>query len=340
MTKKIIFILGAIVLIFLGLVIFSPQKTPPVSRNNTVVNAIPDSAEIVTSIDGYIYVMDRNGKALTQITNVRHDFVHTSVSFDRLYITGQEAKSGRSFIYLYDLAQGTETQLLPDYSSIGDGGVDWDPSGYIYFGAAKKSGALPDLCRIHLSGAGFECLTQTERVSDGDVSVSNDGTKLVFIKGNPQIVNGKLQIVDGFPVVLNEIWTMNTDGTNPKMVYRSGRVARAGLGGVADPEFSPNDKQIVFSEENYDGLPNGEGPLATAHDIWVIGLDGSGRRRLTKPGPISIAPDWKDDVIIYQEYDGKTKITANSKVSADGTDQVPTHIRKDAGGFPKWIPKR
>jgi hypothetical protein len=45
----------------------------------------------------------------------------------------------------------------------------------------------------------------------------------------------------------------------------------------------------------------GNSQANTAHDILSIKTDGSGLERVTKPGPISIIPDWMNNRVLYTE---------------------------------------
>src|SRR5262249_23787564 len=108
---------------------------------------IPDTSEIVyISGQGFIYSMDRNGKHVTRITFEHpRNYEHAAVSFDHRYVIANEQRPNPdkvpgaiSWLWLFDLARGTESRLLPNFDTAGNGGVDWDPQGFIYF-AAKRA---------------------------------------------------------------------------------------------------------------------------------------------------------------------------------------------------------
>ena len=75
----------------------------------------------------------------------------------------------------------------------------------------------------------------------------------------------------------------------------------------------------------------------TAHDIWIANREGSGLKRLTKPGPISMIPDWKGDAVVYTEISDKEQYSGASVVNARDGDQSPKRIKSGANS-PKWIP--
>lgn len=86
---------------------------------------------------------------------------------------------------------------------------------------------------------------------------------------------------------------------------------------------------------DFRNFPNN--PLAnTAHDLYVINLDGTGLRRVTRPGPISVLPNWKDNLILYTEINEAAQYAGISIVSDQGSDQLPERIRSGPRA-PNWI---
>ncbi len=324
--------------------------TAPVSVK---LNRIPDQAEIIFLQDGYhIYAMDRRGGNVTQITFERpRNYEHVAVSFDRRFIVANEQlpnptnqPGGNSVIWLYDLERGTEAQLVPDFKTAGNGGVDWDANGFIYFAAQEKdvvanpqtpddhikNAVANDVYKIRYDGTGLLKLTQTTDGGEADVGVSPDGSLVSYIRG---VIN--------FPNEDHtEVWVINPDGSNPRMIYKGGLVKQTS---VHDPEISPDNKQVAFSKVNPDfkNFPNN--PLAnTAHDLYVINLDGTGLRRVTQPGPISVVPNWpnwKDNLILYTEINEAAQYAGVSIVSDQESDQLPERIRSGPWAA-NWIPQQ
>ncbi len=321
-----------------------PLITAPVP---VTLNRIPDQAEIIFHQDDYIYVMDRQGDNVTQITFEQpRAYEHVAVSHDRRFIVANEQlpnptnqPGGNSVLWLYDLEGGTEAQLVPAFKTAGNGGVDWDANGFIYFAARDmdvvanpqtpeddiENAAANDVYKIRYDGTGLLRLTQTTDGGEADVGVSPDGTLVSYIK---QVIN--------FPSEDHtEVWVINPDGSNPRMIYQGGLVGQTS---VHDPDISPDDTQVAFSMVNPDFKNFPDDPAAnTAHDLYVIDLDGTGMRRVTQPGPISIIPNWNDNLILYTELNEAAQYLGVSIVSDQGTDQLPERIR--LGSFaPNWIP--
>lgn len=334
------------------------QPIPEASSETKLISApkpvklgkIPASAEIVYYQGGLIYVMDRNGGNVAQITFSSRTWEHVAVSPDRQFIVGNEQLDDpnmpgvpRSRLWLYDLEKGTESQLVPNFYSAGSGGVDWDAASFIYFGARPRliKGPLSprlvvdnqyqgDEYKVRSDGTGLMRLTSTPDAGEGDTSVSRDSTMVAFVR----IIFDSVTESDA--KAHTELWVMNSDGSNQRLVYKGGETRTSG---VFDPEFSDDNQRLAFSQVNASVPPNfPKHPAAnTAHDIWTVKLDGSDKRRMTIPGPISIIPDWKGRQILYQEISERDNYNGMSMVNDDGTGQ-----RTVKGGvqFARWIPGR
>lgn len=314
------------------------------------LNRIPDQAEIIYLQDGYqIYTMDHSGGNVTQITFEHpRNYEHVAVSPDHRFIVTNEQlpnpinqPGGKSVIWLFDLERGTETQLVPGFKTAGNGGVDWDANGFIYFAAQEKdvvanpqtpedfiqNAVASDIYKIRPDGTGLTRLIQTTDGGEADVGVSLDGSLVSYIK----------EVIDLSVGNHTEVWVMNPDGTNQRMVYKGGVVKQAS---VHDPEISPDNKQVVFSKVDPDFKNFPDNPAAnTAHDLYVINLDGTGLRRVTQPGPISVLPNWKGNAILYTEMSEAAQYAGTAIVSDQGTDQLPEHL-KPGPWAANWIPQQ
>jgi Tol biopolymer transport system component len=309
-------------------------------------NRIPDSAEIVYHQDGAIYVMDRDGRNQTRITfGEPRNWEHAAVSPNRRFIAANEQwlnphgdPGGRSRLWIFDLARGTTGRLLPHFVTAGNGGVDWDHHGFIYF-AAKASDPVPnpvtpadfianaganDVYKVRFDGRGLYRLTDTPMRGEADVSVSEDGTLVTF-----------MDVLINPPNDLTEIWVMRADGREPRLVLTAGAPR---IASVHDPELSADNRRVVFSRVNLTVPPNfPHNPAAnTAHDLYSANLDGTGLTLITEPGPISIVPDWQDDLIVYLEGNEKDRFAGAALISATGAQ--PRRIKAGASS-PKWIPR-
>ncbi len=320
-------------------------STAPRSRGTrqTRLVQIPPSAAIVFHRNERIYVMDADGGNVTQISfeGGRH-LEHVAVSYDRRrvianYFADPTRGGASSRLVLFDLEAGTETDLLPDFEMAGNGGVEWDPSGNVYFAGVQRvpitsprgrsdfirNAGANDVWRVRWDGSDLKRLTDTPEYGEADVSVSADGRFVTYMATHIDPPNDSTQI-----------WRSNSDGSGRRLVYQGGKM---GESSVHDPEFSPDDRSIVFSKvnpefHNFRSDPNAN----TAHDLWVIGTSGSGLRRITKPGPISVIPDWAGSKILFLELTDRGGVYRGvSIVNPDGSGY--RRLRDDAN-IAKWIP--
>lgn len=289
---------------------------------------IPDHARIVFHDGRFIYTMDARGRRITRITfeNPRM-WEHVAVSHDRTQIAGATPVDGTVQLWVLDLERGTERRLVPEFAIAGNGGVDWDRRGFVYFAGVPArladSPGANDVYRIRPDGTDLRRLTRTLDRGEADVSVSDEGTVVAFMATRIRAPNA------------TEIWTMRSDGRRTRRVAVGGRNR---VSSVHDPELSPDNRRVVFSRVNPHFRNFPEDPAAnTAHDLWVVNADGTRLRRLTKPGPISIVPDWRGHEILYLELTDREQppYLGLSLVRSDGTDH--RRIRRGAG-IGKWIP--
>lgn len=317
------------------------NATPPVPA---LTSPIPKTADIVFFFAGHIYTMDAKGEHVTQITYgsppVRL-WEHVSVSYDRRFVVANEHRSpieplpgGASSLWLFDLRKRTQRQLVSEFQSAGNGGVTWDRHGYIYF-AGRESGpgtlapgdvfgaGANDVYRIRYDGTGLKRLIRTPTLGEADVGISDDGETIAFVAQ---------------PIGKNytELWTARSDGSQLKLAYRSGEI---GVASAHDPEPNPDGRLLAFSIVNKEVAPNFcQYPWAcTAHDIHVLNMKTGKLTRVTRPGPISIAPNWRGRRIVYTELNENRNYLGAAIVRADRRDQVPLRIHHDASA-PKWIP--
>ncbi len=280
-----------------------------------------------------IYVMNAEGGNMTRLTfnKAPREYEHVAVSPDRKFIitnywVGKSRKNRRSQLWVIDLERKIEAQLAPNFESAGDGGIDWDRNGYVYFPGTRekpsgKGWPVSELFRIRYDGTGLQQLTNTREV-EKDVSVSEDGTMITYVRATK----------DPGARPHTEIWIARSDGSGARMVYKSGTVR---VKSAHDPEFAPDNRHIVFSRVNsaYKNYPRS---YKTAHDLWVINVDGTGLRRITPEGGLRIVPDWIDDRVLFTDWTEADKVEGAALTSPSGG--TPKRIGPAGVRLPKWIP--
>lgn len=318
-----------------------PMSTTPQSVR---LSKIPESAEIVFHHNELIYVMDSNGENITQLTfdKGRH-LEHVAVSYDRKrvvanYFANPSQGHRSSRLVLFDLEQGTQRGLVPFFLMAGNGGVEWDRDGFIYFAGVERepfenprgrdefiaNAAANDVYKVKYDGSGLKRLTWTDKRGEADVSVSEDGTMVSYMA----------TYIDP-PDDSTEIWVNSSDGDDPVLVYVGGKMK---VSSVHDPELSPDNSEVIFSRvnpafKNFPSDPNAD----TAHDLYRVRLDGSGLQRVTEPGPISVVPDWVDDRVLFLLLTDRERppFGGIAVMNSDGTELRRINSKANIA---KWIP--
>lgn len=279
-----------------------------------------------------LYALAETGAA-TRLGLAGHSHQHASVAPDRRHVLVNRAPSEpakRLEVWWIDLAQQTERQVAPGFFTAGAGGVDVSRDGFLYFAGEPREKEGNDLFRVRIGGVRIERLTDTPK-PEFDVSVSDDGAKIAFVR------------VAGFLFwVKTEVWIANADGTGAVRVFdggdRRGRQGPFPYGGY-DPELSPDGAQVVFSRTNREHDNFGLG----AHDLWIAAADGSSMRRITEPGPVSMIPDWRaDGTILFTSFDERGGYVGSATVPAQGgaVRRIEPDLAQiwDGCRQGKWIP--
>ena len=300
----------------------------------------PDSPSLGPS---ELYVMDKDAQHVTQITFDVQSYEHAAVSFSRKLIAANrylKKGAGEAGLWVLDLEKKTETRLLPDFYSAGNGGVDWSRDEHIYFSGKPTSSSQRDIFRIRPDGTDLAQLTFAGPTNPGehfDVSVSEDGTMVAYVKMVPFSSGSKRG-------PKTQIWVMGSDGSNQRMVYDGGTEIGMAGGfpiGAYDPEISPDGRQVIFSFTN-PAHNNFRSSLNMAHDLYIVNIDGTGLRRMTSPGPICVIPDWHDNKILYTEYNEKENFVGLVSMNVDGSGRkrLEPGLKKvwDGGMNGKFIP--
>ncbi|GAI95476.1 unnamed protein product, partial [marine sediment metagenome] len=149
-----------------------------------------------------LYLINADGTGLTEI----------GLGFDPSWspVEGKIAYTSNNQIYTMNSDGKEITQLTTENSN---GNPAWNPDGtkiiYTYYEAEKTS-----IWIMNSNGTGKTPLTTS---TDGECSLpsfSYDGSKIIYVKG-PRWNT----FVEILPTKLNEIWIMNSDGSNKHMIY-------------------------------------------------------------------------------------------------------------------------
>jgi hypothetical protein len=157
-------------------------------------------------------------------------------------------------------------------------------NGKIYFEACYGGCSVFDVYSINPDGTGLDNVTDVVTGQPGlpdsafDPSVTQDGTRIVF--------NVDSQAT-------GELWSMNTDGTNPQRLTNDNLLDFL-------PSISADGSRIVWT--NYSPNPCPPSPPAPPgcvvfgdRDIWVMNSDGSGKELLFDGFGEDHYPEWTPD---------------------------------------------
>lgn len=148
---------------------------------------------------------------------------------------------------------GAAAQQSSGASPIRNGRIAYDHLG--------ESGSHGQIYTSTPTGNHRRHLTHSRRYSSLAPSYSPNGKRIVFVRAYKQ----------------SDLWTMNANGTNARDLTRTKAVRET------DPAWSPDGKEIAFRVER----------PAAQQGIWIVGVDGHGRHRLTND--LDSHPTWSPD---------------------------------------------
>jgi len=160
------------------------------------------------------------------------------------------------FALLLLLLVSCSSQFLPDASLE-------NIEGLIFFNSARTGDS--EIFRMNADGTEITNISKSPNTEDVMPSVSSDGKKIVFMRGN-------FYDWDSY-----EIWYMNSDGSDQKQLTDNDKAD-------GHPDFSPNGEKIVFAS-----LKDGN------EEIYIMNSDGLGLKRLTDNPASDNDPDFSPD---------------------------------------------
>ena len=274
-------------------------------------------------------------------------------------------------LYLLDSRDGSQRLLTTGVPVNGDSPPAWAPDGrrlaFLDLDVIDGFGTLSDLYVLDLASDGVRRLTNGREVTDPDWAPAK---QIVFsnavshradlIVADPD--TGDLrQLTESETDVVNRRPSWSPDGTQVAFVNLRrgggpGRLQAIGADGrnrrtlsaapidVAfghRPVWSPDGSRIAFSTL-LNGRPSPISEQVIGRDLYVVGADGKGERRLTESAERGFTdrdPSWSPDgsQLAFESYDrdapAKSTIYA---VNADGTCEQP--LAPIAGWAPDWQP--
>lgn len=183
-------------------------------------------------------------------------------------------------LYPYDIyianADGTDPRRLTDNPKYDAEPVASPDGARIVFGSQREG----DFDIYIMNSDGTDQRRLTDRVGyDGGPWFSPDGTKIVWRAWYPETEEEKARWRDAMDhdyiiAVPLDIWVMDADGSNKRMLVRNGATNWA-------PSWHPDGKRIVFSS-NMDDWREDIKQFGHNFELYIVNLDGSGIARLTR----------------------------------------------------------
>ena len=171
------------------------------------------------------------------------------------------------------------------------------------------------LFTANADGTGIKRITHAGKTGlDNEPDWSPDGTRIVFERST-----GPRD---------ERIYIVNADGSGAHSVAR----CTGGCAGQEAPAWSPDGTEIAFASGG-----------VRYEQVWVVGVDGSNLRRLTRADGLDADPQWSPDgrKIVFRRIDPfrPRKGYALFVINVDGSGErrlTPWALR--AGDHPDWSP--
>lgn len=280
------------------------------SMFNSKIVFVSDRNSSKGNIVKELYMMDFDGKNVSQLTSHRGTVISPAVSHDGKLVLYSLIKEGRRKrnvdLYLYNL-ETKNTELLSSKNGINSGAI-FSPDGKsIYLTLSHEGNA--EIYQMQLNDKSLRKIT-SHYSPDVDPSVNVTGDIMTFLSGR-----------SGKPM----IYTLDPRDKE-KDVKRISFVGQFN----ATPRFSPDGKEIAFSSW-----------LDNRFDIFRINSDGSGLYRLTKDFGSNEDPTYSSDgqfiAFSSQRVISRTKAVQNIYImSRDGEILGP--LTENSGNCitPRW----
>jgi len=189
---------------------------------------------------------------------------------------------------IYGLDMQTEEIELVYSSSEMVSGLDLDGLGnrFVFSQRIGDHGDQDEICIVNSDGTSFRRLTANDHM-DTYPCWSPDGTRIVFLSWSGEDL---------------DIYVMDTDGENQRMLYDSGS---------HDADVDWVGESIVFTRDS---------------QIWIMNSSGAGARQVTSPPN---AGEWGDAVLPFGDYDPKLSPDGSAIAFERLEDDETTHGNYD-----------
>ncbi len=208
-------------------------------------------------------------------------------------------------VWIADVAAGSERRVVEGLQY--DRPLAWSPDGahLLYW---KHSNVGWDIWRAAADGSGATNLTNTTSGGCRSAAYSPDGTRIAFMRDNPQ-----------------GVYVMDADGANQRRLAERGHRDET-------PAWSPDGRSLAYVELS----PAGERRIRL--DIYGVDSGGGNDRRLTADVGSSESPAWSPDgrsIVFAGSRAGNREILL---MAADGTGERALTKTPENESHPIWSP--
>ena len=254
----------------------------------------PNGEKIAFNLGGNIYVMNKNGSKITQLTNLKNINFKTSNDFSGIWAgkpvwspNGEKIAFRVINNYGYRGCCNTDIYIInADGSQLTNLTNDIPGNGYSSnFSPGNPPVWSPDSKQIAFDFYGYIHVVNINNPEKLDFS--HETGIGIFSSQSPRWSPDGKQIA----FAAKDIYIMNTDGSNLKQLTTNMNTDR--------PVWSPDGKQIAFETKDYDRLYTG--------DIYIINNDGSGLLNVSNRPGEDIGAIWSPDgknIIFYTKFGG------------------------------------
>jgi Tol biopolymer transport system component len=278
----------------------------------------PDGSRLVflglekNMMEGGLYVMNSDGTGLFKIEGQwRSDHLFNpswNPVNNKIICHGPSSGQGLggNGLFLVDL-DGDQTERIELSSQIVEW-IGWNPNGekiaynvYRDYDSSSNEYESSSIWVMNTNGSGQTQLTTAADGFCAGPSFSYDGSKIVYLKGFTTTMGGLKP-----EKAVNEIWVMNSDGSNKHMIYAPGE----GMQLIRERAWNKND-EIIFARHQQLKAPQ----------IWVINADGTNPRCILDPEEGGVPTAIYDDAV----WDNSgTKVAVTKVLVSDESWHIAT----------------